>query len=155
MRPLYIFGIDLPIQNRVGFAEYGLYTLALDFVLLFQFINDPGIQSYTSKSIAENRENYASLLGDILGAKTLLAMVYLLLSILGAYLMGYDQRTIALVGGIAIYLVLSSTFVLLRTTLSGVGEFSKDSWVSSLDRVLMLLLFGTVLWLGKLPRCMT
>lgn len=148
VRPLYIFGIDLPIQNRVGFAEYGLYTLALDFVLLFQFINDPGIQSYTSKSIAENRANYATILGDILGAKMLLAAVYIVLSILGAYLMGYDQRTIALVGGIAIYLVLSSTFVLLRTTLSGVGEFSKDSWVSSLDRVLMLLLFGTVIWLG-------
>lgn len=148
VRPLYIFGIDLPIQNRVGFAEYGLYTLALDFVLLFQFINDPGIQSYTSKSIAENRTNYSAILGDILGAKILLASAYIFMSILGAYLMGYDQRTIILVGGISIYLVLSSTFVLLRTTLSGVGEYSKDSWISSIDRILMLLLFGTIIWLG-------
>jgi len=32
VRPLYLFGVEMKIQNTVGAEEYGLYFLVFDFV---------------------------------------------------------------------------------------------------------------------------
>jgi len=43
VKPLYLFGVDLGIQNTVGTEEYGLYATWFSFAFLFGAIYDLGL----------------------------------------------------------------------------------------------------------------
>ena len=54
IKPLWIFGIDLSVQNRVGAEEYGLYAAIFSFTLIFNIILDLGLTHYNNQAIARN-----------------------------------------------------------------------------------------------------
>ena len=60
IKPAYIFGIETEVQNIVGTEAYGMYFAYFNFVFLFQFINDPGLQNYNAQLIAKNRESVSN-----------------------------------------------------------------------------------------------
>ena len=109
--------------------------------------NDPGLQAYSSKTLAFNRNEIPSIFSKLSGLKILLSFAFVALSSLTAYAIGYDSRQIYLLFLIGIGMVLSSSFVLMRTVLTGMGNYRMDSWLSSLDRVLIILVLGTILFL--------
>jgi O-antigen/teichoic acid export membrane protein len=146
IRPLYIFGVDLKIQNILGPKEYGIFFILFDFAYLFLFVNDPGLQSFSVKSIAENRENPRPEIGKFLSAKIVLSLCYILICVLFAYLTGYDSRRLWLTFLISSGFVLAGIFVMLRSVFSGLGHYTTDSYLSSLDKVLMILTLGSLTW---------
>jgi hypothetical protein len=55
IKPIYIFGIEAKVQDLTGIQSYGLYFFYFNFIFLFQFINDPGLQSWNAQYIPKNR----------------------------------------------------------------------------------------------------
>lgn len=155
IRPIYLFGIDMQIQNQLGAEEYGLYFWALGFAYLFSFINDPGIQAFSSKTISGNRSDAQELFAQILGSRLILGGAFIIIALLAARVAGYSGRYLALVGSVSFGMVLMSLFVLLRNTLSSIGHFSKDSLLSALDKVLMILVLGVLLYTNWVATTLT
>ncbi|MDP2888396.1 MAG: polysaccharide biosynthesis protein, partial [Bacteroidota bacterium] len=52
IKPFWIFGIDLTVQNMVGDESYGLYFSLLNFSMILNIFLDLGITSYNNKNIA-------------------------------------------------------------------------------------------------------
>lgn len=138
----------MQVQNRVGPEEYGLYFLMYDFAFLFIALNDPGLQAYSSRMLASNKNNIPTLFSELAGLKITLGIVFIAISFLIALLMGYKVRQLQLLGLITAAMVLSSSFILMRTVLTGLGAYRIDTFLSSLDRVLLIILLGSVLYLG-------
>jgi len=147
IKPLYILFIDAEVQNRVGNQEYGTYFALFNFAFLFQIVLDMGIQNYNSKTVAQNRERVANHFALIFGAKFILAFAFVAAIIVFGLLVGYPQSYFPILIGVGIIMILQSLYVYLRSHFSALGEFRTETWLSALDKFLMLLVLGYFIYI--------
>lgn len=151
VKPLYLFGVDAHIQNIVGPETYGVYFALFNMVFLFQFIIEPGIQSFNSRNIAQRPEKLGYHLPRILGIKMVLFVVFMLAIIVGHYLWGYADGLLKLTMLLGVNLFLSTSYIYLRTNIAAIGKYRLDSFLSALDKLLMLIILGYLSWVP--PYC--
>jgi len=148
IKPFWIFGIDRTVQNIVGAEEYGLYFSLFNFSLLLNMVLDFGITNYNNRNIAQNNEILSKSLSNIIGLKLLLAIVYALVTILAGFIIGYSWRQFYILVFLIINQFMASFILYLRSNLSGLHLFKTDSIISVLDRSLMIVICGVLLWGG-------
>lgn len=140
IKPIYILGIDRAVQNEVGAASYGIYFAIFNFSFLLTIILDFGITNFNNKNIAQNNHLLTKHFSSLVGLKILLAVIYIVITVVTGFLIGYDTRLmkLLLVQGFNMFLVF---FILyLRSNLAGLHLFKTDSIVSVLDRLILILL---------------
>ncbi len=145
IKPFYIFGIERVIQNRVADGEYGLYFNLFSFTLIFQIVNDLGIQYYNNRNIAQHNHLLAKYFPTMLLLKALLGFVYYGLLLFTAWLWGYEFNILFLLVPIALNQLLASLVLFLRSNISGLAMYRTDSLISVLDRLLLILICGFLL----------
>ncbi len=148
IKPLFIFGVELRVQNAVGVEQYGMYFALLSLTYLLQMINDFGIQNFNSKAIAQNNSLLDDYLPSLFLIKTGLAAVYLIATFLVGYSLGYPSDYFHLLGCLAINQVLVSFILYLRTNIQGLGKYRLDSFLSALDRFLSILFCSFFIYYG-------
>ncbi len=148
IKPLYLFGVDLHIQNIVGVDTYGMYKVLFNIAFLMQFVHEPGIQSYNSQNIAKNPDQLGFHLPKILGLKVILGLVYFGLAIGYFVLKGFDPSLMPLMMAVTANLFLSTLFIYLRSNIAGIGKYRIDSLLSTLDKLLMLIILGVLSWVS-------
>lgn len=52
VKPLWIFGIDRPVQNSTGTAIYGSYFALLNLAIVLGFLLDWGLNAFMSRQLA-------------------------------------------------------------------------------------------------------
>ncbi len=146
VKPFWVFGIDRTVQNTVGAEEYGTYFALFNFTLLFQILLDFGTNQFNNRAIAQDPEKLNTYLPNILGIKLGLALLYLVLCLSGAYWMEYSAFQIKLLFWLCFNQILASFLLYFRSNLSGLHLFKQDSVVSVLDKGLMIVICGILLW---------
>jgi O-antigen/teichoic acid export membrane protein len=146
VKPFWVFGIDLTVQNTVGANEYGFYFSLLSFSLLLNIIQDMGIASYNNRNIARNHDLVSSLLPNILILKLLLGLLYFGISLMMAVTIGYQWFQIKLLIILLFNQFLNSLNLYLRSNIAGLQMFRTDSLLSVTDRLLMILFCSLLLW---------
>lgn len=148
IKPLYVFGVDLGVQNVIGKESFGTYFSILSFSYLFQMLNDFGIQNFTSSMIAKYPFLVKKYFSNLLIFKALLSSVYILLTFSVAWGIGYERSQIRLLFFVVFIQISSSFLLFFRATIAALGEFRRDSFLSVFDRVLLLILGFSLLRLG-------
>lgn len=146
IKPLYIFGIDLKVQNTLGTQTYGLFAALFSLSYILQIINDAGLQQFNNQTIAQDRSLIVDQYPRLLGLKFWLAILYLLATTLIAVAIGYSWEIMPLVIHIALNQILLSWILFQRSNISGLGMYRKDSMISVLDKLLMLSICGLLLY---------
>lgn len=146
IKPFYIFGIDRVVQNAVGPDVYGLFFVLVNFSFLFQIINDFGIQNFNNKHIAQHRQLLDKYVPNILMLKLLLGVLYFLVVSIVAWKLGYLPRYRHWLIWIAINHFLISMNFYIRSNVSALGFYRTDSILSVLDKLVMILICGYLLW---------
>lgn len=146
VKPFYLFGIDRGVQNAVEDGSYGLYFALFNFTYLFQIINDFGIQNFNNRNIAQYNQLLDKYFPNILVLKGLLAVIYLFVVFISAYFGDYGFDIYPFLLLIAINQVLSSLILFLRSNISGLAMYWVDSMISILDRLLLIIICGFLLW---------
>ncbi|MEO1711797.1 MAG: oligosaccharide flippase family protein [Bacteroidota bacterium] len=146
IKPAYIFGIDRTIQNWVGKTDYGLFFAMFSLALWFQILNDFGIQNYNNRLIAQHPQLLDKMLPNVLVLKLGLAGLYLVVSFAMAYLLGYEGLALHLLLFLTGTQILAALVFYFRSNLSGLGFYRTDSLVSALDRLLLIIVLGTLFW---------
>ena len=75
VKPFWILGVDVAVQNRVGAASYGLYFAIFNFTYLFNVVLDMGITNFNNRNIARHSQLLSKHLSGILILKLLLGGV--------------------------------------------------------------------------------
>jgi O-antigen/teichoic acid export membrane protein len=149
IKPFWIFGIDRTVQNTVGVEDYGFYFVIFNFSFLFNILLDLGITNFNNRNIAQHNHLLNKHFSGILVLKFLLGVVYLLITFLVAvFIMGYSSDQLYLLSFLAFNQFLISFILYLRSNISGLLLFKTDSLLSILDRFLMILFCGLLLWGG-------
>lgn len=146
IKPFWVFGIDLKVQNTIGAEEYGLYFTLLNFSFLFNIILDMGITSFNNKNIAQNSFLLSKHFPGISFLKITLGLIYGTLLIITGLIIGYNDAQLKLLCIIGINQFLLSFILYLRSNISGLLMFKTDSLLSVLDRVLMIAFCSILLW---------
>ncbi len=146
IKPIFIFGIDRNVQNIVGEGDYGFYFVIFNFSFLFTIILDLGVTNFNNRNIAQNSQLLNKHFSGIVVLKFILALFYILITISISILLGYNSAQLGLLGFLAFNQILTSFILYLRSNISGVLSFKTDSVISVLDRFLMILFCGVLLW---------
>jgi Membrane protein involved in the export of O-antigen and teichoic acid len=146
IKPFWIFGIDVTVQNMVGDESYGLYFSLLNFSMILNIILDIGITNYNNKNIAQHRHLLRKHISNIVGLKFILAGVYALVCIVTALLIGYREIQLHLLIFLILNQFLISFTLYLRSNISGLHLFRTDSLLSVLDRTLMIIICSVLLF---------
>ena len=148
IKPFWILGIDRTVQNLVGDETYGMYFALFNFSLLLNILLDVGITNFNNKNIAQHNFLLKKHLSNIVGLKFVLAVVYAVFSLVVAAVIGYNKIQFHLLFFLIFNQFLVSFTLYLRSNISGLHLFRTDSFLSVLDRTLMILICSVLLFSG-------
>jgi O-antigen/teichoic acid export membrane protein len=146
IKPLYLFGIEVGIQNEVGAADYGLYYAMFNFTFLFNVLLDMGMNNFQKIKVSQDSVFGLEQMATLIPLKIILSLVYMIVTVFAALALGYEGRHWYFIGWLMLNHLLSVFLLLLRSNLSGLHLFVKDSIVSVVDRLLLVVAIGYVLW---------
>jgi O-antigen/teichoic acid export membrane protein len=146
IKPFYILGIDAEIINRVGAETYGIYFSLFNFSFLFNIFLDLGINNFNTKNIAQNEHLLSKYFSKLFSLKLLLVVAYVLFTVAAGFVWGYSNYALKLLLILTFNQGIVAMIMYLRSNLSGVQMFVKDSIISVLDRFLMIVFCSALLW---------
>jgi len=149
VKPFWIIGIDRGVQNAVGSEEYGFYFTILNFSIIFNILLDLGITNFNNRNIAQHQQLLNKHFSSLVILKFMLALLFFVVIIAAGFLMKYDGRQMYFLVLLGFNQFMLSFILYLRSNISGLLMFKTDSLLSVMDRVLMILFCGILLW-GKI-----
>ncbi|HLN53119.1 MAG TPA: oligosaccharide flippase family protein [Lentimicrobium sp.] len=148
IKPVWIFGIDLTVQNMVGAEIYGFYFTLFNFSFLFNILFDFGITNFNNRNIAQNAQLLNKHFSSIVILKILLGILYFIITFLAAIIWGYRGNELYMLLFLGINQFLISFILYLRSNVSALLFFKTDSILSVLDRIVMIAICSVLLWGG-------
>lgn len=150
IKSFWILGIDRGIQNAVSAQEYGVYFALLNFTFLFNILLDFGITNYNNRMIARHTNLLKKYFARIIPLKILLSVLYMLVVTVSGLCLGYDCWQTKMLFWMCLTQVLSSFISYFRSNITSLMLFKTDSIISVLDRFLLIVVCGFMLWNSRL-----
>ncbi len=114
--------------------------------MILNILLDIGITNYNNRNIAQHNFLLPKHLSNIVGLKFLLAIFYAVICLAVAAIIGYNKIQFHLL----FFLILNQFFIsftlYLRSNISALHLFRTDSFISVLDRSLMIIICGILLF---------
>lgn len=146
VKPFWILGIDLSVQNTVGSENYGFYFSLLNFSFLFNILLDFGITNFNNRNISQNRQLLHKHLSNIILLRLALAILYFIITFSVAFILNYDSSQLKMLLFLTFNQFLLTFILYLRSNIAALHLFRIDSFISVLDRLLMILICSVLLW---------
>ena len=146
VKPFWMLGVDVGVQNSVGVESYGIYFSIFNFTMLFNMVLDMGTTNFNNRNIARNTQLLDKHLSSLIILRLLLGAAYFVVIYTVALLIGYRGIQLRLLFWIGLNQFLSAFLLYLRSNISALLMFKTDSVISVTDRLLMILFCGVLLW---------
>lgn len=147
VKPVWIFVIDRTVQNRVGPAAYGTYQALLNMAIILQVVLDFGLNNFTSRQISRDPDSFPAQFPVMLGLRVVLMMLYAGVVLGIGWLAGYKGAELGLLCGTLLIQTLTILLLFVRSNVAAFQRFRLDGLLSVTDRLLMILLCGSLLFL--------
>ena len=147
IKPVWIW-VDISVQNAVGVKEYGLYITLFALPFILNILLDMGITNYNNRNIARNNRLLTKYFSIIVGLRGILAIIYFIVCFIAGYFLGYNSREFYFLLFLALNQVLLQFIMYLRSNITGLHLYTTNSFVSVLDRALMIIFCSILLWTG-------
>ena len=146
IKPFWLFGIDRTVQNIVSAEDYGAYFTLFNFSILFNIILDFGITNFNNRNISQHKQLLSKYFSGIVIFKFLLAVIYLVITFVAGYIMGYDSDRFYILLFLSINQFLISFIHYLRSNIAGLQLFALNSFLSVLDKSILIIFCAVLLW---------
>jgi O-antigen/teichoic acid export membrane protein len=146
IKPVWFFGIEVGVQNRVGEEVYGFYFSLFNFAFILNMLLDVGINNYNNRAISRDHSLLKGHLAAIIPLKLFLSIIYAGVVLVSGKLLGYSAEQFHMLWILVVNQFLSSFILYFRTNISGLQLYRTDSLLSVMDRSLMILFTGLLLW---------
>ncbi len=146
VKPFWMLGVDVGVQNSVGAADYGIYFSILNFTLLFNMVLDMGTTNFNNRNIARNNQLLDKHLSSYIILRLLLGLAYFVVIFAVALLIGYRGIQLRLLFWIGLNQFLNAFLLYVRSNISALLMFKTDSILSVTDKLLMIFFCGLLLW---------
>ncbi|HEX6333543.1 MAG TPA: polysaccharide biosynthesis C-terminal domain-containing protein [Flavisolibacter sp.] len=141
VKPVWIFFIDRQMQNIVGHEAYGQYFALLNLSVVLSFLTDMGLGNMANQRLAAKESLNIRLL---LGMKLLLILFYVVTCFIVAMVTNTGRWDLLIY--IILIQALNSMFLFARGLITAQQLFTADAWLSVIDKLLMILLAGAMIY---------
>jgi len=148
VKPFWVLGIDRAVQNQVGAEAYGSYFALFNLSLILNIFLDVGITNYNVRHISQHTYLLGKYFTRMVLLRLLLAIGYGILCLIVGLIFGYSSVQMAMLGLLCFNQFLSSFILFLRSNIAGLQLYKLDSLISILDRLLLIIACGILLWGG-------
>lgn len=139
-------GIDRSVQNAVSPEIFGTYYALFNFTFLLNILLDLGITNFNNKNIAQNNHLLTKHVSSILSLRLLLGLVYTVITLSVGLIIGYSVGQLYILFLLGFNQFLISFILYLRSNIAGLHLFKTDSFISVLDRLIMITICAILLW---------
>lgn len=146
IKPIWFFGIEVGVQNRVGEEIYGFYFSLFNFAFILNMLLDVGINNYNNRALARDHSVLKGHLAAIIPLKLFLSLIYAGVVLVLGKILGYSHEQFQMLWILVLNQFLASFILYFRTNISGLQFYRTDSLLSVMDRSLMILFTGLLLW---------
>ena len=146
IKPFWFFGIEVGVQNQVGEEMYGFYFSLFNFAFILNILLDLGINNFNNRAIARDNHLLQDHLAAIIPLKLFLSLIYAGIILIAGKLVGYSPEQFKMLWILVMNQFLASFILYFRTNISGLQFYRTDSLLSVMDRSLMILFTGLLLW---------
>ena len=146
IKPFWFFGIEVGVQNRVGEEMYGFYFSLFNFAFILNILLDLGINNFNMRAISREAGHLKDYLAAIIPLKLGLSLVYAGVVFALGKLVGYSSEQFSMLWILIANQFLASFILYFRSNISGLQYFRTDSLLSVMDRSLMIIFTGLLLW---------
>ena len=146
VKPFWIFGIDRAVQNEVGAEVYGSYFAIFNFAFILNVFLDLGISNFNNRNVSQHEHLLGKYFPRIVALRLLLAVGYLIICAFAGFMLGYSQNQMMMLALLCFNQFLLSSILFFRSNIAGLQLFKIDSLVSIMDRLLMIITCGWVLF---------
>lgn len=151
IKPLYIFGIDMQVQNVIGPEKYGLYFSLFNFTLLFHILLEFGMSNLIKRDVSAARILAPRYFSGLLSVKIILSVIYILVVIIVGLSIGYDGQAMKIIYYLLGLHITMSLVLFCRALLAGLGAYKTDSLLSVLDKAIMIPVMGYLMFVPGSP----
>ncbi len=144
IKPFYLFGIDLKVQNELD--NYGLYFALLNLSYILQIFTDLGIHQYNNRTVSQHHYLFEKYFPSFLLLKAFLSTVFIAIAFVIALLLGYQNQELYLFSFLILNQILITLCFFFRSNISGLQHYRTDSCISVLDKLIMIVLCIPFLW---------
>jgi O-antigen/teichoic acid export membrane protein len=144
VKPIWVFVLDRKFQLMYGNELYGNYFSLLSLIYIYSIVLDLGIHNYITKKMADQSYSLTVDFYKLLHVKLFLGFLYLLIVVGTLFIFQFSFLKSILFFIIALNQLLFSFFQFGRSFVQGLQRFGLDSWLSSIDRIFLVLL-GSIL----------
>ncbi|MFN3950928.1 MAG: oligosaccharide flippase family protein [Thermaurantimonas sp.] len=146
IKPVWVFMIDIPIQNTVGHDVYGMYFTAFNFSFIFSILSDLGLNHYNNINLADKSLEKNLSVTQILPFKILISVGYIVVTSLVSIFVFKSSAVRYFVLLTALFHSLNSLVLFVRTYLSSQRLFKYDSVFSIFDKFISTLVLGILIY---------
>lgn len=146
VKPFWIFGIDRAVQNEVGAEAYGSYFALFNFAFILNVFLDLGISNFNNRNVSQHEHLLGKYFPRIVALRLLLAFGYMMICMSVAFVLDYSAEQIAMLLLLCFNQFLLSSILFLRSNIAGLQLFKIDSLISIMDRLLMIISCGWILY---------
>lgn len=140
IKPIYIFGIELNVQNLIGAENYGLYYSLFNLTYIFSFILDPGITNYNNRNISQNVHLLDKNFSNISLAKSLLSILYIIILFVYGIVSNIKSDEWLILFMLMLSQIFNSFTLYNRSNIAGLHLFKTDTFLSIIDKLTLILL---------------
>lgn len=145
IKPAYIFLVEIPVQNTVGNEVFGMYWTFLNLIYIFQLLTDLGTYNFTVSELPQQRDRFSHIFSNIVAARLALGVLFFLLMVGIGAVFGYWQQDPQLYFMILVNILFVTSIQYVRGNVAALGHYFVDTWLSALDKFLMLIMMLYVL----------
>lgn len=146
VKPFWIFGIDRAVQNEVGAEAYGSYFALFNFAFILNVFLDLGISNFNNRNVSQHEHLLGKYFPRIVALRLLLAVGYFIICMVTGFVLDYSQPQMLMLTLLCFNQFLLSSILFFRSNIAGLQLFKIDSMISVMDRLLMILSCGWVLY---------
>ena len=146
VKPFWIFGIDRAVQNEVGAEIYGSYFALFNFAFILNVFLDLGISNFNNRNVSQHEHLLGKYFPRIVALRLLLAIGYMFICMIAGIVMGYSHHQMLMLILLCFNQFLLASILFLRSNIAGLQLYKMDSLVSIMDRLLLILTCGWVLF---------
>ena len=149
IKPFYILGIDAEIlkiteQNSPG--SYGTYFSLLSLAFIFNIILDMGVNNFNTRNIAQNNQLLQKHFSKIFSLKLILSIFYIIILFIVGLIFNFSFQEMKWLIIIGFNQILVALILFIRSNMSALLLFKKDSVLSVTDRLILIFFCGYFIW---------
>ncbi len=143
IKPISVLVIDAGVQRVLGNEVYGQYFVLLTLTLVFNIFLDLGINNFTTRYIAQDESQLNQHVSRVFYLRLILFLCYAI-SVFGtARLIHVASSQYMLLSLLVLNQFLIQSIAFIRSLFAGLHLFKTDTFISVLDRALLILIMGS------------